>query len=145
MKNKKINKKDPLFQLVSQPRCHYRFSRNLVIIRRSSNPSSFFLPCAIHSLEGQSRERSQEVKVMVLLLRGYQETVLIRLTNLMATMRSCPSNSVLSLVLRFTSHLKDFPLVLGLISARTYKHGGFCLKTGASQRGKSSFSLKRVW
>ena len=82
---------------------------------------------------------------MVLLLRGYQETVLIRLTNLMATVRSCPSNSVLSLVLRFTSHLKDFPLVLSLISARTYKHGGFCLKTGASQRGKSSFSLKRVW
>ena len=45
----------------------------------------------------------------------------------------------------FYEYLKGFSLVLSLISARTYKDGGFCLKTGASQRGKSSFSLKRVW
>ena len=133
----------------------YRLSRNLVIIfhvylRRSSNQSSFFLPCAIHWLEGQSSERSQEVKVMVLLLRGYHETVLLRLTNLMPTVRSIyvtpPSLptpcSVYCSVLRV---LKRFSLVLSLISARTHKHGGFCLKTGAPQRGKSSFSLKRVW
>ena len=89
---------------------------------------------------------------MVLLLRRYHKTVLIRRTDesdgdsaLDIRHTPFPPHSVLSLVLRFTSHLKGFSLVLSLIGARTYKHGGFCLKTGASQRGKSSFSLKRVW
>ena len=87
---------------------------------------------------------------MVLLLRGYYETVLIRLTNLMATVRSMyvkPPSLPLSAQSSapFDEYLKGFSLVLSLISARTYKHDGFCLKTGASQRGKSSFSLKRVW
>ena len=45
----------------------------------------------------------------------------------------------------FLSFASLLSIILSLISARTYKHGGFCLKTGAPQRGKSSFSLKRVW
>ena len=82
---------------------------------------------------------------MVLLLRGYHETVLIRLTSLMPAVRSIYLLPSLPLSTPFYEYLKGFSLVLSLISARTYKHGGFCLKTGASQRGKSSFSLKRVW
>ena len=89
--------------------------------------------------------------IMVLLLRGYHEAVLIRLTNpdgdsaLDIRHTPFPPHSVLSLEVPFDEYLKGFSLVLSLISARTYKHGGFCLKTGAPQRGKSSFSLKRVW
>ena len=36
-------------------------------------------------------------------------------------------------------------IILCVISARTLKNGGFCFKSGARQRGKSSFSLKRMW
>ena len=113
------NKKDPLlifnWFLALMP--EYRLSQNLVIIfhvylRKSSNPSAFLWPCAIHWLEGQSSERSQEVKVVVFVLRRYHETVLIRLTSVTPTVRFKvqftpfpPSPSVL----RFTSAYKVFP------------------------------------
>ena len=69
-----------------QLQCHYyqqvitEFGYNLQCIPQKKFESVVVFLALCY---GQSSERSQEVKVMVLLLRGYHETVLIRLTNLM--------------------------------------------------------------
>ena len=52
-------------------------------------------------------------------------------------------SAVLRLYLIYCASL--LRIILCVISARMLKNGGFCFKSGARQRGKSSFSIKRVW
>ena len=73
---------------------------------------------------------------MVLVLHRYHETVLIRLTSLIPTVRAIyllpslpPQYSILRVLKRFfLSFASLMSIILNLISAGTYKHGGFCLR-----------------